>query len=134
MNKHLFFWRKQKLDTLKISLNRESVCAGDDCDSHRIELEFNVKAKIHDLVYTIKKIHYLAPISGGKATWVLMNHDKEIAVLAQQWENAKYFISDETLLSELTSKDNQIELFVKYRGQWPPEMIYNEIEKNNKKK
>ena len=130
MNKYLFFWRKQKLDTLKINLNRDSVCAGDNCDSHKVELEFEVKATIRDLVNRIKKIDYLAPISGGKATWILMNLGNEIVVLAQQWESAKYFISETTLLSELTSKDNQIELFVKYRGQWAPDTIYIEIEKN----
>ena len=121
MNKHLFFWRKQKPETLKINLNRDSVCAGDDCESHVIELEFDVKATIRDLVNRIKKIDYLAPLSGGKATWILMNLDTEIAVLAQQWEAAKYFIRETTLLSELNSTDNEIDFFVKYRGQWPPD-------------
>lgn len=128
MIKHLLFWRKQKLDTLKITLNRDSVCAGDDVESHRVEVEFEVKATIQDLVYRIKKTDYLAPISGGKATWILMNMGNEIAVLAQQWENAKYFLSETTLLSEMTQKENQIELFLKYRGQWDPERICIEIE------
>jgi hypothetical protein len=134
MNKHLLFWRKQKLDTLKININRDSVCAGDDCDSHRVELEFDVKATIRDLVNRIKAINYLAPISGEKATWILMNIGDEIAVLAQQWKSAKYFMSETTLLSELPSKDNQIELFFKYRGQWPPDTIYIEIAKNKELK
>ena len=120
MNNHSFFWRKQKLNNLRISIDRDSVCAGDDIDSHRIELEFDEKATIQDLINKIKKINYLAQISGGKATWILMKQGNEIAVLAQQWRNAKYLISEKTLLSDLTLKENQIGLFFKYRGQWPP--------------
>ena len=132
MNNHSFFWRKQKLNNLRISIDRDSVCAGDDIDSHRIELKFDEKATIQDLCNKIKKINYLAQISGGKATWILMKQGNEIAVLAQQWRNAKYLISEKTLLSDLTVKDNQIGLFFKYRGQWPPETIFIEIEKNKK--
>jgi hypothetical protein len=129
MIRHLFVWRKQKIDTLKVNLNRDSVCAGDDCDSHRIELEFDAKATIRDLVKRIKKSNYLASITGGKATWILMNAGNEIAVLAQQWGDAKCFLPEATLLSDLHSHDNQMFFFVKYLGQLPPDSIYIEIDK-----
>jgi hypothetical protein len=58
---------------MKIIINRESVCMGDDCLNHQKTYVFKDNATYIDLFETIKNDNYLPSMSN--AVWVLTNEN-----------------------------------------------------------
>ncbi|MEV0644906.1 hypothetical protein AB0I28_06545 [Phytomonospora sp. NPDC050363] len=77
-----------------IELTRDSVAMGDD--SRAPHLEIIEGATIGEVVETILSMPYLAYISGGKATWVVAAAGRPLAVVAEQWSEARYLVAPET--------------------------------------
>jgi hypothetical protein len=115
---------------LLIRFDRSSVCMGDDCVNHseEIEIDGNTVLSMFIKCYISKR---LAFISGGKATWVLRVKDtnmtyKNIAVMAQQWSDAKLLVHDYRL-KELAANNEVLELFALYRQQEDPDAVYSQL-------
>lgn len=113
-----------------IRFDRSSVCMGDDCVNHseEIEIDGNTVLSMFIKCYISKR---LAFISGGKATWVLRVKDtnmtyKNIAVMAQQWSDAKLLVHDYRL-KELAANNEVLELFALYRQQEDPDAVYSQL-------
>lgn len=119
-------------DFIKIMLTRDSVCAGDDFDGlHKKILNLYPDESVNKLIDKIFEIKYLPTISGGKATWVVKTNTINIAVLAVQWNQVKYFIDDKLTLDKLGLIDNKLNINIEYYTQIDPEYIYKEISKGN---
>ncbi|WP_243349731.1 hypothetical protein [Parabacteroides sp. FAFU027] len=123
----LFPNKRISKDLISIQINRDSVCMGDDCESHKTIFELKRDTTLAKLLQKIKNKGYLAQIQGGKATWLVINLKKEIAVVAQQWRDPKYLsINGDTKLSELEKGNGQIRIHFRYLTQQDPDIIYNE--------
>jgi hypothetical protein len=62
---------------------RDSVCAGDDGDApHERTFSASADVSLRDIAAQILNGHYLASISGGKATWILEG-ERPLLVSAQ---------------------------------------------------
>jgi len=119
-------------DFIKIILTRDSVCAGDDFDGlHKKTLNLYPDESVNKLIDKIFEIKYLPTISGGKATWVVKTNAINIAVLAEQWNQVKYFIDDKLTLDKIGLIDNKLNINIEYYSQIDPEYIYKEISKGN---
>ncbi|OWA37478.1 hypothetical protein B9G55_05335 [Saccharibacillus sp. O16] len=111
-----------------IRLERDSVCMGDDCTApNAASLEIADAARLPELIGQIRKMYYLASIYGGKATWVLYQEQKPLAVVAQQWEEAKYLIDPGTRLFELFSGAASGDLRFAYRTQQDPDEVFRQL-------
>lgn len=108
-----------------ISLERDSVCAADDCLApHNKKLENKKIIKLSDLVNRIIEINYLPKINGGKATWVLTNNKAPVAIIAQQWKHCKYIKDPNLNLHELKNDVEIVEIYLEYLAQINPFYIY----------
>ena len=56
---------------MEIYLNRDSVCAADDIDSHEKIIIVDDSMPPDEIIKTIKELNYLPEIWGGYATWTL---------------------------------------------------------------
>ena len=73
-------------EKIKIWLERDSVCAGDDCDApHALILVYDNPPTIREVVTSIIKKDYLAHIYQGRVSWVVTGKCP-IAVLIQLGE------------------------------------------------
>ena len=69
-----------------LQITRDSVAAGDDLDApHRKRITVAAGASLSEVLAEVRRLGYLARISGGKATWVV-EASAPLAVVAQQWE------------------------------------------------
>lgn len=62
-------------NSLNITVNRDSVCLGDDCLDHRKKYKISKDATYIDLFNLIKEDKYLPNISGNNVVWVLKNSE-----------------------------------------------------------
>jgi hypothetical protein len=115
-----------------IHLDRDSVCAGDDTESHESHLSLPLSATLADLLTAVSERHYLASISGGKATWLIQIAGRKdfIGVIAQQWETPRLLLPAETKLSVLLSGTKPA-VFFRYREQSDPELVFSCLASGN---
>ena len=86
-----------------------------------------------ELIHQAKKACELPGISGGKATWIVEAGGYDgmpIAVVAQQWDEARALIPSSTTVESLfASREKQ--LFFKYWCQADPETVFDALLSNS---
>ncbi|MDB6174886.1 MAG: hypothetical protein JWL59_4197 [Chthoniobacteraceae bacterium] len=114
--------------TLSITIWRESVCAGDDCDApHELCLLLPHDISLGDVAERILGARYLASITGGKATWIL-DAQRPLAVFAQQWTQPRFLVSPDTPLASLFDHAAKPHLQFRYWCQADPERVFHSLE------
>lgn len=110
-------------------VDRDSVCAGDDCESHEASFGTNPTDTIADFVRQALSANPLAAITSGRATWLI---DTEgygkgcIGVVAQQWTAPRFLLSESTTVAQLFG-NRQPTLFFRYWCQSPPETVFQAL-------
>jgi len=113
---------------IKIILTRESVCQGDDVLApNEAVIYVSADQNVTELTNKILALDYLANISGGKATWVMKNEDARIAVIAQQWTNAKFLIDEHLPINDLKRSAETIRIHFDYLTQQDPNIVYQNM-------
>lgn len=80
---------------MRLKIDRDSVCAGDDCVSHAAFVSIAAETKFAEVLEIAQAACPLARIAGGNATWLI---DTEgygkgcVGVIAQQWNAPKLLI------------------------------------------
>src|SRR5687768_3425685 len=95
---------KPEAREVSVSIDRDSVCAGDDTEPHDVQVWIQNTASISDLLEAVAGQNYLPGISGDKATWLIVvgqEDEKIIGVAAEQWNTAKLIIPHNTPLTSL---------------------------------
>jgi hypothetical protein len=99
-----------------ITVDRDSVCAGDDFESHERSFAAPLNASVPELIQLAINACVLAEIAGGNATWIVEagGYDgKPIAVVAQQWKEPRLLVP-ETATAEGIFDGHKPKLFFKY--------------------
>ena len=89
---------------LAVKIDRDSVCAGDDTDPHATIVTLSPSATFAELLRMVTDRHFLASISGDKATWLVAVPAFRagfIGVVAQQWDAPRLLIPAETTVASL---------------------------------
>ena len=113
-----------------ISMDRDSVHAGDDGHSHKTSITIEATATLRALLEKVQTTGYLPGISGGQATWIICRPDKPIGVLAQQWPEPKLTVPAETMVGEYFAGTEPRVLF-KYWCQKDPDQVFSHIKNGN---
>lgn len=79
-----------------ITVNRASVCMGDDCNTHEKEYELKKNATYQDLFKILKEDNYFPSIRGNNVVWVLSNQ--------QYYCIFSYFTKTDKIFMELEEK------------------------------
>jgi hypothetical protein len=111
---------------LVIGIDRDSVHAGDDLDSHRTTIGLDPTLTLRALLEAIQGMGYLPAISGGEATWIICSSGKHIGVLAQQWPEPQLTIPAESILSQYFA-DSEPRLLFRYWCQADPAYVFSQI-------
>jgi hypothetical protein len=111
-------------ETLTLIIERDSVCAGDDCDApHRISIQVPSESTLAQVLDVIQSRRYLAQIA-GHATWIV-EADRPLAVMAQQWKTPKFLIAPETLIADCQTNDGSRSLDFRYWCQVDPDRVFD---------
>jgi hypothetical protein len=107
---------------MEFHVDRDSVAAGDDVESHARRFTFPDGLAIEEVVERIVASGYLPMIAGGAATWSVSS-GVPIAVVAQQWPHAKHVSWQRVDASKLRRRDGVIGLRFDYHAQREPEVV-----------
>ena len=79
-------------------LSRDSVAAGDDVESHDLEIEVDERRNLSTFIQMTVRDGYLPRISGGNATWVCTSgrRGRPLAVVAEQWKTPQLIVASGT--------------------------------------
>lgn len=106
-----------------LTIWRDSVSMGDDADApHELLLEVTPNTTLQEVTEFLIKEKYLATIAGGRATWILQSN-KPLAVVAQQWEQAQYLTAPETLIAECIETEKKPNLQFSYKLATNPDRL-----------
>ena len=114
---------------LRATVDRDSVCAGDDCESHEATFAISRQCRVGEFLLEAKRASPLAGIAGGQATWLIdtQGHGKGcIGVMAQQWANPRLLIPEETTVEELFG-EREATVFFRYWCQSAPEAVFEAL-------
>ncbi len=101
------------------------MAVGDDVYApHEVKFDLPSTATLEDVIHKIKKMSYLPTIYGGKATWVLFKDSTPLAIIAQQWEHAKFFDCQNLTIQKLFLKEKEGNLFFYYYAQQDPIEVF----------
>jgi hypothetical protein len=113
-----------------LNVERDSVCAGDDVDApHCKRFAFDANVSVVDALSVIIKAGYLARIAGGKATWIV-EADKPMAVVAEQWSSPAFLIDPATRLVDCVHPNASKPLFFRYWCQVDPAVVFDCLKAN----
>lgn len=111
---------------MRITLNRDSVCAGDDMEVHKTSIDLEASATLDTLIEKLQGVAYLANVSGGEATWIICASGKPIGVAAQQWSHAKLTVPGDSTVGQVLAGDEP-ELSFRYWCQQNPDLVFEHI-------
>jgi hypothetical protein len=113
-------------------VDRDSVCIGDDVESHQHFFSVSLHAFILELIALGATECELAHISGDRATWIAEAGGyggKPVAVVAQQWESPRLLVLSSMSAEGLFSRHDPT-LFFKYWGQADPDAVFDALINN----
>ena len=106
-----------------LKVERDSVCASDDADApHAKGFTFEANESLAEALSAILKAGNLPTIAAGQATWIV-EADKPLSVVAQQWSSPEFLISPATRLTDCLSGGTSRHLFFHYWCQSEPRVV-----------
>lgn len=111
---------------MNVKVDRSSVAAGDDAVPHDEVVDVAPDTPLSKVVSGLLARHFLATIAGGQATWILET-DRPLAVVAQQWEQPRYLVDPALPISTLDVDGQGIVLMFRYWLQNDPDHVFDEL-------
>ena len=105
---------------MEIHATRDDVHAGDDPEARTFS--FSDGMLIKEIIERIVGSHFLAQISGGKATWSVVS-GFPLAVVAQQWNEARLVPWRPVEIAQLERRNGIIHLHFNYHAQIDPDIV-----------
>ena len=95
---------------MKLAINRDSVCMGDDAVDHTIQFELPDDAQYEDLYNELKRQDYFPYIHGNNVVWVLTNKKYDCIFSYFTYDNSFSAGLSETLLSNIDDGTHRFHL------------------------
>jgi hypothetical protein len=115
---------------MKVIVDRDSVCAGDDAVSHTVSFDIDPACSIVELIQKAQQACPLAGIAGGRATWLIdvaAGAGTCIGVMAQQWRRPKLTIPEATTVASLLGSGAPTTIYFRYWCQSDPEAVFQAV-------
>lgn len=117
---------------------RRSVAMGDDAWApHTWTFQIDTLTMLGELAQIAVDGHYLASISGGKASWVLKNarSGRPLAVVAQQWSIPRWLVDPAAYVIRIgdvyVADREEARLYFEYRTQADPDELFQKLLADN---
>jgi hypothetical protein len=114
---------------LDLTVDRDSVAAGDDCVSHAAALTIDASITVVELLTAAQRVCPLAGIIGGRATWIADAGGEGVApfaVLAEQWREPKLLVPAATTAAALIADPPRV-LYFRYWCQADPDTVFTAL-------
>mgnify|MGYP003122214822 CR=1 FL=1 len=114
---------------IELKVDRDSVCAGDDCQSHMALLSVSAETTLTEVLNLAKNACSLAVIAGENATWLIdtQGYGKGcVGVVAQQWAEPKLITEPNITAGQIWNGSKGI-LFFRYWCQSNPNAAFEAI-------
>jgi hypothetical protein len=99
---------------MKIQIDRDSVSAGDDFDSHQELRRFEPQMKISAVIYYIIASGFLPRMNKDNASWKVLAGDTELAAINGDCSQIHLFVEPDTELQRVCSCESDARLDFKY--------------------
>jgi len=110
-----------------LNVERDSVCAADDADApHARGFAFKGNESLAEALSAIIDTGYLPTIAYGKATSIV-EADKPLAVVAQQWSLPEFLVDPATQLTDCLSGVDLEHLYFRYWCQADPRVVFDRL-------
>ena len=108
---------------MSVIVDRDSVAAGDDTDSHAVTASVPVASNLAELVTSAVHVCPLPSISGDRATWLIDVGGTCVGVIAQQWSRPKFVVSEHLSVTQLfTGSSSKVQF--RYWNQADPDVVF----------
>ncbi len=109
---------------MKLYVTRGSVAAADDVHApHLLRIGGPPTEHVGAAIQKVLATGYLPQIQGGEATWSVVSN-RPIAVVAQQWAEARLLHSHESSYEGLDVRSGKLRLHFNYHAQLDPEIVW----------
>lgn len=115
--------------TLVVTVDRDSVCAGDDCASHQAHFSMPDSHDVSEMLNAALQACPLAQIDGGQATWLIDIggcNGTCIGVMAQQWQEPRLTVPT-TMKASILFDERPPALFFRYWCQANPDAVFEAV-------
>ncbi len=123
INKKKLFSSSSKTITIKI--NRESVCMGDDIESHEKEITVSASISLKEFISKLQE-KYIPSVAGSIAIWLLKINDKNICLFNQSGTSILRLDNEDKIID-----NGNIVVFLKYYAQKDINELYNILKQEN---
>lgn len=107
---------------MNVCVTRDSVCAGDDVESHEQLVATPPADTLEGVLAAVLRTYVLPSIQGGHATWGAMS-GRPIAVVAQQWAAPRLVSWRPLQLTEGNQRNGVLHLHFTYFAQLDPALV-----------
>ena len=126
----IVFINKKKLfssssNTITIKINRESVCMGDDIESHEKEITVYSSISLKEFISKLQE-KYIPSVAGSIAIWLLKINDKNICLFNQSGNSILRLDKEDKIID-----NGNIVVFLKYYAQKDINELYNILKQEN---
>lgn len=110
-----------------VTVDRDSVSAGDDTDPHRTTFRLPPTATVGELLAAAWRACPLASIAGGRATWLIDVGAPAhcIGVMAQQWQAPRLLVGDVAAATLFAHGTRSV--FFRYWAQSDPDAVFEAL-------
>jgi len=116
-------------DQRRATVDRDSVCAGDDCESHAASFLTSSSVSAIEFLQEALRASPLAGIAGGQATWLIDTAGAGqacIGVIAEQWARPRLLIDEQTSVEKLFG-ERAATVYFRYLCQASPEAVFEAL-------
>jgi hypothetical protein len=111
------------------TVDRDSVCAGDDTEPHSAVFATNSQCTVAELLAQARRASPLASIAGGKATWLIDTEGPGqgcIGVIAQQWDEPRLLVPQDATVASLFGQ-HEPRIYFRYWCQADPQQVFEAL-------
>lgn len=111
---------------MKLKINRDSVCAGDDIDDHDELRRYEPQMKFAFVIQSILNSGFLPIYEGSEAPWLISVDDKPVGVACGNWPKPRFTIDPDSPLQAICGTELSTVHF-HYRCQEGAEALFASI-------
>lgn len=111
--------------TITIKINRDSVCMGDDINSHEKEITLSASISLKEFIGKLQE-RYIPSVAGPVAIWLLRINDKNICLFNQNGNSILRLDNEDKIID-----NGNTVAFLKYYAQKDINELYNILKQEN---
>lgn len=112
---------------MKVIMERQSVSMRDDkMAPNKMKIEILENCRLKDFIQILSK-SYCPDLREKRGVWVLWDRHKAVAVFDSMTKKYKGFYDENMLLKDIINRDDDVEMYLYYKGATDIEYVLEEL-------